>query len=64
MRNSRSASELGFSHHDKARLQKAMQTVRDKHTFLRLKAVWLFAGGMKVMHIARIADKSRQIIYQ
>jgi len=64
MRDSTSASELGFSHHDKVRLQKAMQTVRDKRTFLRLKAVWLFAGGMKITQIARIADKSRQIIYR
>lgn len=64
MRNSRSASELGFSHHDKVRLQKAMQTVGDKRTFLRLKAVWLFASGMKITQIASIADKSRQIIYQ
>src|SRR3954466_4702545 len=63
MRNSRNASELGFSHYDKVRLQKAMHTVRDKRTFLRLKAVWLFAGGMKIIQIARIADKSRQIIY-
>src|SRR3982750_916764 len=64
MRNSRSASELGFSHHDKVRLQKAMHTVRDKRIFLRLKAVWLFAGGMKITQVAEIADKSRQIIYQ
>src|SRR3954453_14969352 len=64
MRNSRNASELGFSHYDKVRLQKAMHTVRDKRTFLRLKAVWLFASGMKIIQIASIADKSRQIIYQ
>jgi transposase len=41
-----------------------MHRVRDKRTFLRLKAVWLFAGGMKITQIAKIADKSRQIIYQ
>jgi transposase len=64
MRDSRSAFELGFSHYDKVRLQKAMQTVRDKRTFLRLKSVWLFAGGMKITQIAWIAAKSRQIIYR
>lgn len=64
MRNSKNAFELGFSHHDKVRLQKAMHSVRDKRTFLRLKSVWLFACGMKITEVARIADKSRQIIYK
>lgn len=63
MRNSKIASELGFTYHDKVRLQKAMQSVTDKRTFLRLKSVWLFACGMKITEVAKVADKSRQIIY-
>lgn len=64
MRNAKSAIELGFSSYDKIRLQKAMQSVSDKRTFIRLKSVWLFACGMKVSQIAGIADKSRRIIYK
>jgi transposase len=63
MRNPKSATELGFTGYDKARLQKAMRSVSDKRTFLRLKSVWLFAGGMKVSQIAVLVDKSRRIIY-
>lgn len=64
MRNPKSTSELGFTGYDKIRLQKAMQSVSDKRTFVRLKSVWLFAGGMKVADIAGIVDKSRRIIYK
>lgn len=64
MRNSKHASESGFTGYDKIRLQKAMQSVSDKRTFVRLKSVWLVAGGMKVAAIAGIVDKSRRVIYE
>lgn len=63
MRKSKTAFELGFTYHDKVRLQKAMQCVSDKRTFLRLKSLWLFVGGMKITEVAKLADKSRQIVY-
>ena len=63
MRKAKSASELGFTSKDEIRLQKAMQCVGDKRTFIRLQSVWLFARGMEVFQIAEIAEKSRRIVY-
>ena len=45
------------------RINKALQKVTDKRTFLRLKAVLLFAQGMHINDVVRLIDKSRQIIY-
>lgn len=64
MRTSKQSLARGFTRYDKAHLQKAMQPLSDKRTFLRLKSVWLFACGMKVTEIAKVADSSRQIIYK
>ena len=64
MRKSKGPSELGFTEHDKTRLYTAMQFVKDKRTFLRIKSVWLFSDGMKVSAIAAIVDKSRRTIYE
>lgn len=63
MRKGKTASELGFTRYDKIRLEKAMQSVIDKRTFLRMKSVWLFVCGRKISEIAIITAKSRRIIY-
>lgn len=63
MRIQRSPAELGFNHYDKARLHKALQEVADKRTFLRLKAVLLFAEGMDINAVAKITGKTLRVIY-
>lgn len=63
MRIQRSSTEFGFDRYDKGRLQRALNKVTDKRTFLRLKAVLLFAEGMNVQSVAKLLDKSIQIVY-
>lgn len=64
MRIQKSPVEFGFDHYDKGRLQRALKKVKDKRTFLRLKAVFLIAKGMHVQAVANLLDKSIQIVYQ
>ena len=64
MRMQRSPVEFGFDRYDKGRLQIALKKVKDKRTFLRLKAVLLIAKGMHVQAVANLLDKSIQIVYQ
>jgi transposase len=64
MRKQKSPAEFGFDRYDKSRLRKALQKVSDKRTFLRLKAVLLIAQGMNITAVAKLLDKSFQIIYQ
>src|SRR3954454_10346947 len=64
MRKAQSPTELGFTDRDIACLNKAMQQVSDKRTFIRLWAVWLVAQGYPISQVARLADRSFQIIYQ
>ena len=64
MRKAQSPSELGFTDRDIARLSKAMQQVADKRTFIRLWTVWLVAQGHPISQVARLTNKSFQIIYQ
>jgi transposase len=64
MRKAQSSSELGFTDRDIARLSKAMQQVADKRTFIRLWTVWLVAQGHPISQVARLTNKSFQIIYQ
>lgn len=63
MRQQKSPIEFGFNRYDKARLQKAIERVSDKRTFLRLKAVLLVAQGMNINEVSQLLDKSFQIIY-
>jgi transposase len=63
MRKQKSPAEFGFNRFDKMRLGKAMKEVADKCTFLRLKAVFLCAEGMSVPSVAKLFDKSFQIVY-
>ena len=64
MRKQKSPAALGFNRFDKMRLRKAMKEVSDKRTFLRLKAVLLCAEGMPVPLVAKLLDKSFQIVYR
>jgi transposase len=64
MRKQKSANEFGFDRYDKNRLERSMKGVKDKRTFLRLKAVLLFVEEMDIGAIAKLFDKSIQVVYQ
>lgn len=64
MRTAKSPAERGFDRFDQSRLQRAIQKVNDKRTFLRLKAVLLVAQGHSITQTAGILGKSVQIIYR
>jgi transposase len=63
MRKQKDPAELGFNRYDQRRLQKALQQVKDKRTYLRLKAVLLFAQGMDMHAVAKFIERSVRIIY-
>jgi hypothetical protein len=46
MRKQMSSAEFGFDRYDKGRVEKALQKVSDKRTYVRLKAVLLIAQGI------------------
>lgn len=52
MRKQKNPAEFGFDRYDKGRLQKALQKVTDKRTYVRLKAILLIAQGMTVQSVA------------
>jgi len=64
MKNPKSPAEFGFKWYDKGRLQKCLHQIADKRTYLRLQSVLLVAKGMTVGTVAKIIDKSVQIIYR
>jgi transposase len=64
MRKAQSPSEFGFTDRDVTRLTKAMQQVTDKRTFIRLWGVCLVAQGYPISQVARLANRSYQIVYQ
>ncbi len=57
------SSTAEFDRYDVMRLQKALQKISDKRTFLRLHAVLLIAQGMGVETVARMVDKTKRVIY-
>ena len=63
MRLQKTPKEFGFNRYDKLRLQKVLKKVSDKRVFIRLKAVLLVAQGMNTQAVAKLLDKSFQIIY-
>lgn len=63
MRVQKSPAEYGFTHHDRLRLQKALQQVTDKRIFVRIQAVLLFAQGVHIHDIVMIAGKGKRSIY-
>ncbi len=64
MRKQKSPSQLGFTAYDITRLNKAKQNVADKRTFIRIHAVLLVAQGSNISIVAKLIDKSFQIVYQ
>lgn len=63
MRKQKSAKELGFDRYDKGRLQKIINQVEDKRTFIRLRSVQMIAEGKEIADVAQIWDVTPQIIY-
>jgi transposase len=63
MRIQKSPKEFGFDRYDKGRLQRGLKRVVDKRTFIRLKAVLLVAQGEPVLSVAKLFEKSFQVIY-
>lgn len=64
MRTQKSPEEFGFNHYDKGRLGRALRKANDKRTFQRIQAVQLFAQGMDVHMVAKIASSSVRVIYK
>jgi transposase len=64
MRKQKSPEAFGFKRYDRGHLQRALKEVKDKRTFIRLKAVLLFAQGMNIQAIGKLFNKSIQIVYQ
>ena len=63
MRKQRSPAAFGFDRYDKGRLERALQEITDKRTYVRVKAVLLMAQGMDLQSVAKLFDKSLQIVY-
>lgn len=64
MRTQKSPTAFGFDRYDKGRLQRVLAVVSDKRTFMRLKAVLLVAEGMNISAVAKLFDRSVQIVYR
>lgn len=64
MRKRMSPAELGFDRYDQGRLRRALKAASDKRTYVRLQAVLLVAQGMDALSVAKLLDKSVQIIYR
>lgn len=64
MRTPKSPEEFGFNRYDTQRLQKALHKAADKRVFRRIQVVWLFAQGMDVHTVARIALSSVRVVYK
>lgn len=54
---------VGLDRYDKVRLEKALEEVSDKRTFLRIQAILLLAQGMSIDSVVQIIHKSRRVIY-
>jgi transposase len=64
MRTPKSPEEFGFNRYDTQRLKKALHKAADKRAFRRIQAVWLFAQGMDIHTVARIALSSVRVVYK
>lgn len=62
MRTQKRPAAFGFDRYDKGRLQRVLAVVSDKRTFLRLKAVLLVAEGKEITAVAKLFDRSVQIV--
>ena len=64
MRIAKRPSELGFTRHDRPRLEKALRVATEARYFRRLQAVLLIAQGRPVAEVAQIACASQRVVYQ
>jgi|SRR5215210_2102156 len=64
MRTPKTPEEFGFNRYDKQRLEKALHKASDKRAFQRIQAVQLFAQGMDIHTVAKIASSSVRIVYK
>ena len=58
-----SAKEFGFERYDRGRLQKVIDRVQDKKTYIRLRAVQMVAEGEFISDVAELWDTSTRVIY-
>ncbi|MBE7172940.1 MAG: winged helix-turn-helix domain-containing protein [Williamsia sp.] len=64
MRTPKTPEEFRFNRFDKQRFERALQKASDKRAFQRIQAVQLFAQGMDIHAVARIACSSVRIVYK
>ena len=63
MRTPADPSELGFNHHDRQRLARALNQTKEMRLFRRLQAVLLVAEGHGVAEVAHITGLGQSSIY-
>lgn len=63
MRTQKSATEMGFTSHDVARLRTAIKNCTDKRTYLRLQSVLWIAEGMPAQRVAELSGLCLKSIY-
>jgi transposase len=63
MRKQKSATEMGFTHHDVKKIRTAIKQCPDKRTYLRLQSVLWIAEGMEVPKVAELNGLSLKSIY-
>lgn len=64
MRTPKSPKEFGFNRYDAQRLEKALHEATDKRAYQRIQAVHLFAQGMDIHTVAKIASSSVRVVYK
>src|SRR5436305_978630 len=63
MRRARTPQELGFDHHDRRRLTRALERATEARIFRRIQAVLLVALGWAVAEAARVTGARTGAIY-
>lgn len=63
MRRARGPSELGFTHHDRRRLRRALARAVEARTFRRIQAVLLIAEGWTPTAAAHVTGCSLRAVY-
>jgi transposase len=63
MRKTKSASQLGFTWHDRRRLAQALQSTQDKRTFQRVQAVLWIAQGHTAREVSQLLKVSLPSVY-
>lgn len=63
MRRARTPQELGFDHHDRRRLGRALERAREVRVFRRIQAVLLVALGWAIAQAAQITGTRTSAIY-